>query len=242
MVRIFCSVALMWAGMPAVAELNSLFAQSTRPVSEGGLVMASAARSGLFATSGDKGLFAPLPERPQAPPTATSASIVNPMASTGNSRIDRLLALIARAEAGSAGYDAVQHGARIRPAKPPTQMTLGEIYDWIEATPRQPHAIGRYQFIPPTLRRVAAVRGFGPETPFTPGVQDALALVLLEEADLTPFQNGELDRQRFMRNLARIWAGLPLPNGRSYYEGHAGNKATMTWAAFDGGMARIWDG
>lgn len=243
MVRMFCSVAFMWAAVPAWAELNSLFAQGARPASEGGLVMASAARSGLFAASGDHGLFAPLPERLRTSPTATSASaIVNPMASTGNAQIDRMLSLIARAEAGAAGYDAVQHGARIRPPKPPTRMTLGEIYDWIDATPRQPHAIGRYQFIPPTLRRVAAERGFGPETRFTPGVQDALALVLLEDAGLSRFQAGELDRRRFMFNLARIWAGLPLPNGRSYYEGHAGNKATMTWAAFDGGMARIWGG
>ena len=243
MVRIFCSVAFMWAGVPAMAELNSLFAQGTRPASEGRLVLATAARSGLFATSGDQGLFGPLPDQQNAAPTATSASvIVNPTASTGSSQIDRLLTLIARAEAGSAGYDAVQHGARIRPTKPPTQMTLGEIYDWIDATPRQPHAIGRYQFIPPTLRRVAAARGFGRETQFTPGVQDALALVLLEDAGLSQFQNGALDRRRFMRNLARIWAGLPLPNGRSYYEGHAGNKATMSWAAFDGGMARIWGG
>jgi hypothetical protein len=43
-----------------------------------------------------------------------------------------------------------------------------------------------------------------------------------------------------MGRLARIWAGLPLPNGRSYYEGHAGNRATMSWDAFEDGVARIW--
>ena len=89
-------------------------------------------------------------------------------------------------------------------------MTLGEIYQWIDDTPGQPHAIGRYQFIPPTLRRVARERGFGPETQFTPGVQDALALVLLNDAGFARFQAGELDRRRFMHNLARIWAGLRL--------------------------------
>ena len=31
-------------------------------------------------------------------------------------------------------------------------MTLDEIFAWIAATPGQPHAIGRYQFIPDTLR------------------------------------------------------------------------------------------
>ena len=43
-----------------------------------------------------------------------------------------------------------------------------------------------------------------------------------------------------MHNLARIWAGLPLPNGRSFYQGFAGNRATMSWAEFNGGMEAIW--
>jgi hypothetical protein len=119
-------------------------------------------------------------------------------------------------------------------------MTLGEIYRWIDDTLGQPHAIGRYQFIPTTLRRVSRVRRFGLETQFSPGVQDALALVLLEDAGLSQFQAASLGRRQFMHNLARIWAGLPLPNGRSYYKGHAGNSAAMSWVAFDSGMARIW--
>ncbi|MHA7889143.1 hypothetical protein [Roseicyclus sp.] len=93
---------------------------------------------------------------------------------------------------------------------------------------------------PPTLRRVAAEAGFGPGTRFTPEVQDALALILLEEAGLTAFRAGRLDRRGFMARLARIWAGLPLPNGRSYYEGLAGNRATMSWQSFEAGIARIW--
>lgn len=240
MVRIFMLVLALAAG-PAAAELNSLFAQGQRPASNGEVIAASANRSSLF-DSGARGFFAPLPDRPD-PPSATSASAVAvPLSGTGSSPVDHLLSLIARAEAGSMGYDAVQYGATIRPLKLPTQMTLGEIYQWIDATPGQPHAIGRYQFIPPTLRRVASIRGFGPETAFTPGVQDALALVLLDDAGLLRFQRGDLGRRQFMHNLARIWAGLPLPNGKSYYDGYAGNSATMTWAAFDGGMARIWGG
>ena len=232
MVRMLALVGLVLCAGSAQAEINSLFAQSMR----NDTVEKASARAGLFVPSGDEGMFAPLPERASAP--ERSPAVVG----TGNTPVDRLLTLIAQAEAGSMGYDAVQYGATVKPARLPTQMTLGEIYQWIDDTPGQPHAIGRYQFIPPTLRRVASVRGFGPETRFTPGVQDALALVLLEDAGLSRFQRGELNRRRFMHNLARIWAGLPLPNGRSYYEGYAGNKASMTWATFDGGMARIWDG
>ena len=190
-------------------------------------IRAAAPTGSLFAGNRSGSLFAPLP--PRAPP---------PPAMTGG--VAELLALIARAEAGRDGYDAINHGARIRTRQPPSRMTLGEIQDWIAATPGQPHAIGRYQFIPETLRRVAALRGYGPGTRFSPEVQDALAGVLLAEAGLEAFQSGAIDRRTFMRNLARIWAGLPLPDGRSYYEGHAGNRATMTWAAFEAGLERIW--
>jgi hypothetical protein len=227
MVRILrlALVLTVVAGL-ARAELSSLFPRANASPE-------TATRASLFVPDARMGFFAPLPDR--IAPTS-----VAPIIGTGTAPVDRLLSLIARAEAGSAGYDAVQHGARVRPVRLPTQMTLGEIYQWIDNTPGQPHAIGRYQFIPPTLRRVASERGFGPETQFTAGVQDALALILLEDAGLSQFQVSALGRRQFMHNLARIWAGLPLPNDRSYYEGHAGNSAAMSWNAFEGGMQRIW--
>ena len=150
--------------------------------------------------------------------------------------------LIARAEAGAKGYDAVQYGAWIKPDAPPTQMTLGDIYAWIDATPGMPHAIGRYQFIPPTLRRLVDTLGLPDSTVFSPRVQDALADVLLKEAGITRFVAGELPRHGFMNNLAKIWAGLPNDSGKSHYHGYAGNKATMSWATFDAQMGRIFPG
>ena len=218
------------AGMMWLALAGGALADA-RPLGGGAVPLLARAETGARATSAslfigrDDGFFAPGP----APV---------PLAAAGE--VALLLDLIARAEAGAAGHDAVQHGARIAPPRAPTAMTLGEIYDWIAETPGQPHAIGRYQFIPATLRRVAAARGYGPGTRFSPEVQDALALVLLEEAGLAAFRDGTLDRQAFMGRLARIWAGLPLPSGRSYYEGHAGNRATMSWPDFEAGMARIW--
>lgn len=50
--------------------------------------------------------------------------------------------VIASAEAGAKGYDAVQHGARVKPPKRPTSMTIGEIYRWIKATPASPMPSG----------------------------------------------------------------------------------------------------
>lgn len=227
------SLALTLSASGAAAETGSLFAPSgpSAPVliRRAGVVETGTSPS-LFVGARTSGLFAPLPDRVDDGQGDL----------TGTTRTARLLSLIARAEAGPAGYDAVQYGARIRPSKPPTQMTLGEIYDWIAATPGQPHAIGRYQFIPSTLREVAAVAGVGPDYRFSPAVQDRLAHVLLRRAGLDAFESGEMSRRTFMRNLARIWAGLPLPSGKSYYEGYAGNSATMSWAAFESGIEQIW--
>jgi hypothetical protein len=145
-------VLMVWAGM-AEAELSSLFpGAGTQPD--------TATRASLFVPDRDSGMFAAIPDR-------TPTRVVAPIG-TGTTPIGRLVTLIATAEAGPAGYEAVQYDAKVRPDRRPTQMTSGDIYEWIDATLGQPHAIGRYQFIPPTLRRVARVRGFGPETQFIP--------------------------------------------------------------------------
>lgn len=198
----------------------------------------------LFIGQTEGGMFAPFPVRAEAFPTPTDVTAVSgaPIGTFGGTPVARLRHLIAQAEAGRAGYDAVQHGATIRPSKKPTDMTIAEIYQWIDDTPRQPHAIGRYQFIPPTLRRLVADLGVPHSTRFSPEVQDALSDLLLVEAGFHRFQQGTMSRKDFMHNLAKIWAGLPLPNGKSYYQGYAGNKATMSWSYFNGEMARIFDG
>ena len=148
--------------------------------------------------------------------------------------------LIASAEAGAAGYDAVQHGARIRPSKPPTQLTIRDIRQWIKATPGQPHAIGRYQLIPATFRRLVKQIGLQENTVFSPGVQDQFADALLEEAGLSKYLNGELGKVSFMNNLAKIWAGLPNHTGKSHYDGYAGNKSVISWDHFEREMDRMF--
>lgn len=184
----------------------------------------------LFVGTAEGGLFAALPGR-FAPPLRD-----------GGQAAARLRDLIARAEAGQAGYDAVQHGARIKPPAPPTRLTLAQIYAWIEATPGQPHAIGRYQFIPTTLRHSARRLGLTPATRFSPAVQDRLADLLLGDAGLARAQSGEMPPETFMHNLARIWAGLPTASGRSYYHGHAGNKAVLGYARYASEVRAILDG
>lgn len=160
-------------------------------------------------------------------------------AASGFGHAARLKHLIGRVEAGRDGYDAVQFGARIRPGKPPTQMTIGEIFQWIRATPGQQHAIGRYQFIPATLKALVQQAGLSSNTVFSQQVQDHLADFLLEDAGYDAFLEGRISRHRFMENLAMIWAGFPTSTGRSYYHGQAGNRAVITWHEFDAHMLKI---
>lgn len=159
----------------------------------------------------------------------------------GRTEAERLKSLIAGAEVGSLGYDAIHTGAKRRPALRPTQMTLREVLHWIAVTPGQPHAIGRYQFIPTTLRELIKRTGLPLSTPFDAHTQDKLADVLLHDAGFNAFQRGDLNRTRFMNNLARIWAGLPTSSGRSAYHGYAGNYATISWADYDRHMATIFN-
>jgi len=211
---------LLWDG-----GATSLFAPQTDPMHS-----VSANRPSLFSGTTGNSLFAPYPVRQRVP-----------QVTAGTTRAGLLLDVIARAEAGRAGYDAVVWAARVKPSKPPSQMTLGEIDAWIRATPGQHHAIGRYQFIPSTLRRLVQITGAGPDQMFTPDYQDQLAAILLAEAGMHAFHAREIGRVAFMNNLAKIWAGLPNSSGRSHYHGYAGNKAVISWAEFSAEMAAIYD-
>lgn len=184
----------------------------------------------LFVGEAEGGLFAALPGRLDAPLTH------------GGTTAARLRDLIAGAEAGPMGYDAVQHGARIAPPKRPNDMTLDEIYAWIDATPGQPHAIGRYQFIPATLNHSARRLGLSTGTRFSPATQDRLADLLLGDAGLMKVETGEITHEAFMLNLAKIWAGLPVASGRSYYDGVAGNKAVISYDRYAREIRDILDG
>lgn len=232
--------ALLSTPHALLAEAVSLFSKSALATARGSVIPIKGSadatrRSSLFIGRSAAGLFA---DPPAHEPVYKNA----PYKGVGGADVLLIRHLIGQAESRKHGYDAVQHGARIKPTKPPTSMTLGEIYQWIKDTPGQPHAIGRYQFIPSTLARVAQKIGAGAGRQFSPKLQDELADVLLAEAGLHRFRAGQLSRKAFMNNLAKIWAGLPNSSGKSHYDGYAGNKAAMTWAHFDAEMARIKPG
>ncbi len=194
--------------------------------------------SSLFAGQVAGSFFAPLPQRElgQGDHGGGSMAHLDPNASW----VERLRYLIGHAESRAEGYDAINYGAKRLPSRRPTELTLGEVYAWIAATPGQPHAIGRYQFIPSTLKRLALKIGAEEHERFSPRLQDLLADELFKEAGLLAFREGLMSRRQFMNNLAQIWAGLPNSSGRSHYHGYAGNRATMSWAYFDEEMAKIF--
>lgn len=171
---------------------------------------------------------------------ARSRDLIAMLAQMRGSELERLMALIAFAEAPRDGYDSVQHGAKIKPPKRPTEMTLGEIAAWIRATPGQHHAIGRYQIIPTTLAHLVRVLELSHDARFDATTQDAMARVLIAEAGFEAYRTGAVPRAEFMDALARVWAGLPLANGRSAYHGIAGNKATITRRQYAAAMALIF--
>lgn len=195
----------------------------------------------LFAGQAAGSFLAPFATQPGQQPRVTTLAR-RALPNGVGSPVERVRHLIAQAEAGPQGYDAVQLNAHRRPPKMPTQMTIQEIYLWIAQTPGQHHAIGRYQFIPATLKRLVKKRALDTNTLFSPHVQDQLADELLVEAGLLKVLDGSMTRRGFMHNLAKIWAGLPTSTGKSYYKGVAGNRATISWSQFEREMQRIFQG
>jgi muramidase (phage lysozyme) len=137
-----------------------------------------------------------------------------------------LLDLIASVE--SPGYDVAYGGTKM-----PAGMTLQQTLAWQKSHGQKTgsSAVGRYQFIRPTLQGLMKESGLPLKTQFTPAVQDMLATKLIERRGLNDYVSGKLPPERFARNLSQEWAGLPSgPEGRSYYAGdQMGNKAGVGW-------------
>jgi hypothetical protein len=114
-------------------------------------------------------------------------------------------------------------------------------------------AVGRYQFIPETLRIAMRDSGLTGADLFSPENQDRLAVALLlggKRPKLADYlQGGRTSLEEAQTDLAYEWASLPLPSGKGAYDGDdAGNRASQEVAAIQealqrgraalGGMAR----
>ena len=103
-------------------------------------------------------------------------------------------------------------------------------------------AIGRYQHMPEYIMDRARAAGYGPQTLFTPDVQDAITIKMLEDSHgLREFLSGSMSAETFAAKLAPTWRGLPQgPEAAArlggtadstYNDQYAGsNAAHMKWA------------
>lgn len=141
--------------------------------------------------------------------------------------LTRILRLVRHYEAGG-DYNTVYQGLERRPPRPLTAMTIEEVIAWQRSLGRvRSTASGAYQFIRSTLEETAARSGLPLSTRFSENTQDYLAGLLVQGCAEDSNNNTQM-----ANCLAGVWAALPLvsgPNqGRSRYEGIAGNRALTT--------------
>lgn len=93
------------------------------------------------------------------------------------------------------------------------------------------YAVGRYQFIPSTLRFAVAHSDVDNLDMFTPDTQDRLmaALILYKRPAVGAYLRDNHDLVGWaMNELAFEWASIEYRNGRGYYDHVGGNRAHIT--------------
>jgi hypothetical protein len=145
-----------------------------------------------------------------------------------------VLDLIASVESNGS-YDVFNTSYGATPGKA-TEKTIG----WLAQNAQG--AIGRYQHMPQFIMDRALGSGYNADTLFTPDVQDAITVKMLEDGHgLKEFLAGTLSAEKFAAKLAPTWRGLPQgPAAAASLGGNAdstymdryasGNAAHITWA------------
>jgi len=105
--------------------------------------------------------------------------------------------------------------------KPVSQLTLKEVkalQDHMVTHGAVSSAVGKYQFIRKTLKRIQDKLNVSQDEIFSNEIQDKFAIELLDERGLQKFLGNTMSSHTFMKNISKEWASLPNPNtGKSYY-------------------------
>ncbi|MGV2346143.1 MAG UNVERIFIED_CONTAM: TIGR02594 family protein [Methylobacterium ajmalii] len=116
-----------------------------------------------------------------------------------------------------------------------SKRTLDQTIEWSQSRGTKSSATGRYQFMAATLKDLKSSMGLKGSEPFTPELQDRMAVALLERRGFSKWQAGKITDAQFANNLALEWASLPnvtAQNGRqagqSAYAGDGLNKSLVT--------------
>jgi conjugal transfer mating pair stabilization protein TraG len=116
-----------------------------------------------------------------------------------------------------------------------TEMPVGEVLQWQDEYVKQGNyssAVGRYQFIRPTLAGLVKQNKIDLSARFDETMQDRLAIKLMERRGSRAYYDKVLTREQFAANLAKEWAALPKVLGdnpeQSYYADDGVNKSRIS--------------
>ncbi|RWI06817.1 MAG: hypothetical protein EOQ89_03545 [Mesorhizobium sp.] len=87
-------------------------------------------------------------------------------------------------------------------------------------------ALGRYQIVRTTLRKIKKAMELDDTLHFDGKLQDHCCLYLLNGRGLSRFLDGSLSANAFMTNLAKEWASIPTPKGVGYYANQSRTPVT----------------
>jgi muramidase (phage lysozyme) len=126
-----------------------------------------------------------------------------------------------------------------------TNMTLAQILEQQQKMIQkgsgfESSALGKYQMTNATLRDLINKTGMDINTTkFDQATQDRLAdELIVSRGGYNKYAAGAINKEKFMRNLSTIWAGLPMDaSGRSFYHGVGSNKATIGFEEAMGSFA-----
>jgi len=168
-----------------------------------------------------------------APASASGLFCANPNYDAPHKVLKPVLDLISK---GEGDYNAINRG---RAGDTPGGIQRLKGYTFENFTVQQVmdmqrnelYAVGRYQFIPSTLRWAVAMSDVDPLDMFTPEVQDKLAtaLIMYKRPAVGAYIRGNHDLEGWALNeMAKEWASIEYRNGRGYYDHIGGNRAHIT--------------
>lgn len=148
-----------------------------------------------------------------------------------NPAIEDLKKEIARGEGDYGAYNRGRAGDTPKGSRTIdiTQLTVGEVLQRQQGPNRSFMAVGKYQFIPDTLKAAVKWSKVDLNAKFDANTQEKLFGYLISE-EKRPILNAYLtgkskDVNGALDDLASEFASIPGPNGKGKYEGLAGNAA-----------------
>lgn len=170
-----------------------------------------------------------------APASASGLFCSNPEYISPEKRLKPLMDLIAK---GEGDYNSVNRGyagdtpGGIQSIGPGWTFENYTVQQVIDLQRTKLYAVGRYQFIPSTLRWAVKHSSVSELDMFTPEVQDRLmaTLVIYKRPAIGAYLRGDHDLLGWALNeMAKEWASVEYRNGRSFYS-RGGNRAKISRA------------